>query len=74
MGVQIIKSPSGEEMVVLSFREYTALRARAGDEDAEDIMTELIVEERKNDERLTPEETQAVFDRIKSRSKSMAAE
>lgn len=36
MTVQIIRSESGDELVVLSRREYDALLARAGDEDAED--------------------------------------
>jgi len=34
--VQIIKTESGEELVVLPRREYDALMARLGDEEAED--------------------------------------
>jgi DNA-binding XRE family transcriptional regulator len=39
MEVQIIRTESGEELVVLSRRAYDALRARLGDEEAEDRMT-----------------------------------
>lgn len=35
----------GEELVILTRREYVALRARAGDEEAEDEMTALIADE-----------------------------
>src|SRR3712207_4623034 len=42
---QIITTESGEELVVLTRRDFDALRARAGDEDAEDIMTERIITE-----------------------------
>jgi DNA-binding XRE family transcriptional regulator len=45
MGVQIIRTESGEELVVLSRREYIALLARAGDEAAEDEMTRILGEE-----------------------------
>ena len=45
MGIQIIRTESGEELVVLSRREYTALLARAGDEEAEDEMTRIMGEE-----------------------------
>jgi DNA-binding transcriptional regulator YiaG len=40
---QIIKTDAGEELVVLSRRDYDAMRARAGDEDAEDAMTARII-------------------------------
>ena len=45
MGIQIIRTESGEELIVLSRREYTALLARAGDEEAEDEMTRIMGEE-----------------------------
>jgi DNA-binding XRE family transcriptional regulator len=45
MGVQIIRTESGEELVVLPRREYIALLARAGDEAAEDEMTRILGEE-----------------------------
>jgi DNA-binding XRE family transcriptional regulator len=47
MGVQIIRTESGEELVVLPRREYVALLARAGDEAAEDEMTAILVDEAK---------------------------
>jgi PHD/YefM family antitoxin component YafN of YafNO toxin-antitoxin module len=36
--VQIITTESGEELVVLTRREYDALMARLGDEEAEDLV------------------------------------
>jgi ribosome-binding protein aMBF1 (putative translation factor) len=45
MNPQIITTGTGEELVVLPRRDYDALRARAGDEDAEDRMTVLIAQE-----------------------------
>lgn len=45
MPIKTIESESGEELVVLSRREYDALLARAGDEDAEDRMTLLLAAE-----------------------------
>lgn len=41
---QIIRTASGEELVVMSRRDYVALLARAGDEAAEDEMTARIVD------------------------------
>jgi transcriptional regulator with XRE-family HTH domain len=40
---QIITTETGEELVVLTRHDYDAMLARAGDEDAEDRMTERIV-------------------------------
>ncbi len=45
MGVQVLKTESGEELVVLSRRDYDALLARVGDEEAEDRMTLLLAAE-----------------------------
>ena len=45
MGVQILKTDDGEELIVLSRRDYEALLARAGDEDAEDRMTLILAAE-----------------------------
>jgi hypothetical protein len=45
MQPQIIKTESGEELVVLPRRDYDALLARSGDEEAEDRMTERLVVE-----------------------------
>jgi hypothetical protein len=36
--LQVITTDSGEELVVLSRRDYDALRARAGDAEAEDAI------------------------------------
>ena len=44
---QIIRTEAGEELVVLSRRDYDAMRARLGDEDAEDRMTARIIKEAK---------------------------
>lgn len=44
---QTIRTEAGEELIVLSRRAYEALLARAGDEDAEDVATARIVDERK---------------------------
>ena len=46
---QIIITESGEELVVLSRREYDALLARLGDEAAEDRMSVRILKERARD-------------------------
>lgn len=45
MQPQIIKTESGEELVVLPRRDYDAMLARLGDEEAEDRMTERLVVE-----------------------------
>ena len=45
MGVQILKTDDGDELIVLSRRDYDALLARAGDDDAEDRMTLVIAAE-----------------------------
>ena len=42
---QFIRTEAGEEFVVLSRRDYDAMRARLGDEDAEDRMTARMVKE-----------------------------
>ncbi len=45
MKPQFLKTEAGEELVVLSRREYDSLLARLGDEEAEDRMTMRIAEE-----------------------------
>lgn len=45
MKPQFITTEAGEELVVLSRREYDSLLARLGDEEAEDRMTVLIADE-----------------------------
>jgi DNA-binding XRE family transcriptional regulator/PHD/YefM family antitoxin component YafN of YafNO toxin-antitoxin module len=46
---QIIKTQSGEELVVISRRDYDSMRARLGDEEAEDAMDARILKERAGD-------------------------
>ena len=41
---QFIKTETGEELVVLSRRDYDAMRARLGDEAAEDRMAERLID------------------------------
>jgi len=43
----IIKTESGDELVVLPRRDYDAMLARLGDEAAEDRMTEILIAEAK---------------------------
>jgi hypothetical protein len=45
MKPHFITTDAGEELVVLSRREYDALLARLGDEEAEDRMTVLLADE-----------------------------
>ena len=45
MTVQKLITESGEELVVLSRRDYDALLARSGDEEAEDRMTLILAAE-----------------------------
>ena len=45
MTVQTLTTESGDELVVLSRRDYDALLARCGDEDAEDRMTLILAAE-----------------------------
>ena len=61
MTIQTLKTSSGEELVVLSRREYDALMAQLGDEDAEDRMTLLIAAEARGDAPLPQAVSQAVL-------------
>jgi hypothetical protein len=54
MKVQFIETGHGDDLVVLSRRDYDALLARAGDQDAEDRMTLLIAAEVRGGARLQP--------------------
>jgi ribosome-binding protein aMBF1 (putative translation factor) len=45
MKPQIVTTDAGEELVILSRRDYDALLAQLGDEEAEDRMTERVAEE-----------------------------
>jgi DNA-binding transcriptional regulator YiaG len=58
---QILKTDSGEELVVLTRREYDALMARLGEEDAEDRMTLLIAAEARSEEPLPDAISQRVL-------------
>ena len=42
---QVITTEGGEELIVLTRRDYDALLAQAGDEEAEDRMTMRLIEE-----------------------------
>lgn len=57
---QILRTENGEELVVLSRREYDALLAQLGDEDAEDRMTLLIAAEARAEQAL-PEPVSAAI-------------
>ena len=61
MGIQTITTASGEELVVISRRDYDALLAQLGDEDAEDRMTLLIVAEARGADVLPAEVSAAVL-------------
>ncbi len=45
MRPQFLQTETGEELVVLTRREYDSLLARLGDEDAEDRMSVRLIEE-----------------------------
>ncbi len=61
MPLQTIKTASGEELVVLSRREYDALMGQLGDEEAEDRMTLLIAAELRGETALPAPVSQAVL-------------
>jgi hypothetical protein len=67
MQIPMIVTENGERMALISgehlealraARDYVAERASAGDEEAEDIMTALIIEERRDAPRLSPRESE----------------
>ncbi|WP_293863149.1 helix-turn-helix domain-containing protein [uncultured Alsobacter sp.] len=65
---QIIKTPSGDELVVLPREEYELLLARAGDQRAEDsvgarIIRQALAAERRGDEIFLPAE---IWDKIEA--------
>lgn len=49
MGPQFLKTPTGEELVVLPRREYDVLLARLGDEEAEDRLLGEIADRARQD-------------------------
>lgn len=59
--LQIIETESGEQLVVLSRRDYDALLARSGDEDAEDRMTLLLAAEARAEQPLPEPVSSAVL-------------
>jgi DNA-binding XRE family transcriptional regulator len=61
MGTQFLKTDSGDELVVMSRRDYDALLARAGDEEAEDRMTLLIAAEARSEQPLPEAVSAAVL-------------
>ena len=61
MKVQIIETEAGDDLVVLSRRDYDALLARAGDEEAEDRMTLLIAAEARGEQPLPAPVSAAVL-------------
>jgi DNA-binding XRE family transcriptional regulator len=61
MTIQTIKTASGEELVVLTRREFDALMAQLGDEEAEDRMTLLIAAESRGEAPLPVTVSQAVL-------------
>ncbi len=61
MGIQTITTENGEQLVVLSRRDYDALLAQLGDESAEDRMTLLIAAESRSDEPLPQPVAQAIL-------------
>ncbi|MGB8819061.1 MAG: helix-turn-helix transcriptional regulator [Rhizobiaceae bacterium] len=52
MGIQRLITETGDELIVMSKRDYDALLARAGDEDAEDRMTLILAAEERAGEPL----------------------
>lgn len=60
MGAQFLKTEAGEELVVLSRRDYDALLARSGDEEAEDRMTVILAAEARAEQPL-PEPVSAAI-------------
>ena len=61
MGFQKLVTDTGEELIVLSRRDYDALLARAGDEDAEDRMTLVLAAEARSDEPLPEAVSRAIL-------------
>ncbi|MGQ0484986.1 MAG: helix-turn-helix domain-containing protein [Hyphomicrobiales bacterium] len=61
MGIQILRTEDGDELIVLSRRDYDALLARAGDEDAEDRMTLIVAAEARAEAPLPESVSAAIF-------------
>ena len=61
MGTQTIVTESGEELVVMSRRDYDALLAASGDEDAEDRMMLILAAEARTEQPLPESVTRALL-------------
>ena len=61
MGIQTITTENGDQLVVLSRRDYDALLAQLGDESAEDRMTLLIAAESRSEQPLPQPVSQAIL-------------
>lgn len=59
--MQRLTTEAGDELIVLSRRDYDALLARAGDEEAEDRMTLVLAAEARADEPLPAAVSNAVL-------------
>ncbi len=74
MGIQTLQAPNGDEMVVMSMRDYLELRVRAGDEDAEDLLDDLLARDARNEPSLSEEASRAVLEGISLAKAQTAAE
>ena len=61
MKIQTIQTPAGEDLIVLSRRDYDAMLAQLGDEEAEDRMTLLVAAESRGGEILPAAVSAAVL-------------
>lgn len=61
MSVQILTTEAGEELVVLSRRDYDALLARLGDVEAEDRMTLIVAAEARGQTTLPESVSKAIL-------------
>jgi len=62
MSIQTLTTEAGEELVVLSRRDYDALLARLGDEEAEDRMTLIVAAEARGETPLPEPVSKAILD------------
>jgi hypothetical protein len=62
MGVHHFTTPAGEELVILSKRDYLVLLARSGNEDAEDELLGMLADERREDTLLSAEQSRKVVE------------
>ena len=61
MKIQTIQTPAGEDLIVLSRRDYDAMLAQHGDEEAEDRKTLLVAAESRGGEQLPAPVSEAVL-------------